>query len=145
MFYINKLFQEASKHMAIFISFIKSNNYMQTWFLHAIRQIRDRSDVFCLWRFTKSLLMFMTGNRRLNVEPLSEDGELPKLKDILPLMEIQCHCHFTKFVKSKLQLQNSCGEFDVSSKELHTKRYFQEKLCDNVHDVIYRPIYQWLS
>ena len=33
----------------------------------------------------------------------------------------------------------TCVEVDTSSKELHTRKYFQQKSCDHIHDVIYRP------
>ena len=35
-------------------------------------------------------------------------------------------------------------EVGTWSKELYTRKYFQEKTCDHVRDVIYGPIYQAL-
>ena len=33
----------------------------------------------------------------------------------------------------------SCAEIDISSKKLHSIKYFQEKSCDLIHDAIYTP------
>ena len=33
----------------------------------------------------------------------------------------------------------ACVEDDILSKELHTRKRFQENSCDHLHDVIYRP------
>ena len=33
---------------------------------------------------------------------------------------------------------NVCVEVDISSKKFHTRKYFQGKLCDSIHEVIYR-------
>ena len=49
-----------------------------------------------------------------------------------------CKLDTTKFITSKL----ASSEVYISSKKMKTRTYFQEKLRDHIHDVIYRPTYQ---